>query len=121
MLDNKKIYFWQLTFIFGLITFLALIYSYGNDQGNQSQMMSDTMGELMGMHLNNVTVSDLISQQEQMDTMAQSQSQAQDMSSHHSGTNSFVSAVHLLAIATIVILLPFIIAGTVFLAIIWLK
>ena len=118
MLDKKKIHFWQLTFIFGLITFLALIYSYGNDQGNQSQMMGDTMGEMMGMHLNNVTVSDLIAQEGQMDTTAQSQ--VQDMSSHHSETNSFVNAVHLLAIATIVILLPFIIAGTVFLAIIWL-
>lgn len=118
MLDKKKIHFWQLAFIFGLITFLALTYAYGNDQGNQSQMMSDTMGEMMGMHLNNVTVSDLIAQQ---DTMTQSQSQVQDMSSHHSETNSFVSAVHLLSIATIVILLPFIIAGTVFLAIIWLK
>ena len=119
MRDKKKIHFWQLTFIFGLITFLALTYAYENDRGNQSQMMSGTMGEMMGMHLNNVTVSDLIAQQEQIDTMAQSQ--AQDMSSHHSGTNSFVSAIHLLAIATIVILLPFIIAGTVFLAIIWLK
>lgn len=120
MLDKKKIHFWQLAIIFGSITILALINSYINYQGGQAESMGDTMAKMMGMHLENVTVSDLISRQEQVEASAQN-TDAQDMSSHHSGTNSYTNAVHLLAIATIVILLPFIIAGTVFLAIIWLE
>ena len=121
MLDKKKMHFWQLTIIFGSITLLALIYSYINYQGNQAEMMADSMAKMMGMHLDNVAVSDLISRQEDVAASAQNLTSEQDMSSHHSETNSYTNAIHLIATATIVILLPFIIAGTVFLAIIWLE
>lgn len=120
MLDKKKIHFWQLTFVFASITILALAYSYGSYNGNQSQMMSTSMGQMMGMHLNNITVRELITQQEQVD-LNQNQTQTSEHSSHHSGMNNFITIIHFLSIAIIVMLLPFIMGGSVFLAIVWLK
>lgn len=119
MLDKKKIHFWQLAFIFGSITIITLAISYGSFQGNVSQIMSGSMGGMMQMHLEDVTVRDLIVKQEQMESTQLQTSQ--DHSSHHGETNSFLSAVYFLTTATIVVLLPFILAGTIFLTIIWLK
>lgn len=119
MPGNKKINFWRLAFVFSAITILALVVSYGSYRGDQSMMMSGTMGDMMQMHLGEVTIQDLITQQEQAEV--QYQTQTQDHSSHHGEGNSYIAAVHFLTTATIVLLLPFIVAGSVFLAIIWLK
>jgi len=121
MLDKKKIHFWQLVLIFGAITILALAVSYGYGYRKQASMMTQSMGNMMGsMHLRNITIGDLVKQQEQME-MVQGQNQSQNHSSHHGESNSFLKTAHYLTTATIIILLPFIVAGTVFLAIIWIR
>jgi hypothetical protein len=80
-------------------------------------MMEQSMGSMMQMHLENVTVADLIKPNEQMNV-----SQGGDsIAGHHEAEYGFLQIMHFLTTATIVILLPFIIAGTVFLGIIWLK
>lgn len=120
-MDKRKLNFWQLSIIFGAITIIALAVSYGYGYKKQASMMNKSMGNMMSsMHLRNVTIYDLINRQEQMEAL-QGQNQSQNHSSHHSESNSFLKVTHYLTTATMVILLPFIIAGAVFLAIIWLK
>lgn len=118
-MPNKKTHhFWQLVLIFGAITVLALAASYGYSRTQQAGMMGSSMGNMMSsMHLRNITVNDLIRQQEQVETATGQDS----MASHHGEGNGFLKATHTLTTATIIILLPFIIAGTVFLTIIWIK
>ncbi|KNY28064.1 hypothetical protein [Pseudobacteroides cellulosolvens] len=120
-MDKKKLRFWRLAITFVEITILALIVSYGYGYRKQASMMNKTMGNMMSsMHLGNITLSDMIKEQEQIEGL-QEQNQSQSHNSHHSQSDSFLTATHYLTTATIVILLPFIIAGSVFLAIIWLK
>ncbi|MCX8131823.1 MAG: hypothetical protein N3I35_17220 [Clostridia bacterium] len=118
MPDRKKLYFWRLALIFGAITVLALAVSFGFNREREAGMMDTSMGNMMSsMHLKNITVSDLIKQQEKMESVTGQDS----MAGHHSGVSSFLNSAHYLTTATIIILLPFIVAGTIFLAIIWLK
>ncbi|MFZ5986452.1 MAG: hypothetical protein ACOYWZ_04910 [Bacillota bacterium] len=121
MLDKKKLHFWQLVIIFGALTILSLSVSYGFGYRKQTSMMNESMGGMMrSMHLRNITIGDLIKQQEHAEVVL-GQKQSQNHNSHHGQSYSFLRAVHYLTTATIVILLPFITAGTIFLAIIWLK
>lgn len=118
MLNKKKLHFWQLVLTFGAITVLALAASYGYNRTQQTNMMGLSMGNMMSsMHLKNITVNDLIRQQEQVEAATGQDS----MASHHNNGNGFLKTIHILTTASIIILLPFIVAGTVFLAIIWIK
>jgi hypothetical protein len=75
------------------------------------------MGNMMSsMQLKNVTLNDLLNGQQQ-DNM----SMGSDMSSHHENGSDFMKVSNELTTGTIVVLLPFIIAGAIFLAIIWIK
>lgn len=119
MLDKKKRNFLILVFIFASITMIKLTYDWQFNSNSSESMMTDSMGNMMSsMHLQNITMEDLIRQQEQMDnTMTVND----EHSNHHSGGNGFMTAIHKLTTGTIVILLPFIIAGTIFLTIVWFK
>lgn len=82
-------------------------------------MMDQSMGSMMSsMHLQEVTLNDLIRQEEQVETPA---ADGDEHSGHHSETGGFLETTNKLTTGTIIILLPFIIAGTVFLAIIWFR
>lgn len=118
-MNKKKLPFIQLAAIFGLVTLMTLLYSWGSTPSTSPNggMMEQSMGDMMEMHLENVTVADLVKQKEQVEVSQGVDSQA----SHHETQYGFLKIMHYLTTATIVILLPFIIAGTVFLGIIWLK
>ncbi|MCX7923088.1 MAG: hypothetical protein N3B21_13920 [Clostridia bacterium] len=121
MPDKRKLHFWQLVFVFGAITILALAANYGYGSMKQPGMMNDTMGSMMGlMHLKNITVSDLVKQQERLESI-QGQAQTQNHSNHHATSGSFLKTAHYLTTAAVILLLPFIIAGSIFLAIVWIK
>jgi hypothetical protein len=78
-------------------------------------MMNDSMGNMMtSMHLGNVSINGLIYQEE-------SQEAATGMNSHHSAEDSELNRIHYFTTLSIIILLPFIVAGTAFLSIVWLK
>jgi hypothetical protein len=78
-------------------------------------MMNDSMGNMMSsMHLGNVNISDLLYQEERQEA-------ATGMSSHHSEEDSELKRIHYFTTLSIIILLPFIVAGTAFLSIVWLK
>ncbi len=118
-MNKKKLPFIQLAAIFGLITLIALFYSWGSSPNTMSSpsMMEQSMGSMMKMHLENVTVAELVKQKQPV----QAAQVGDDAASHHNEQYSFLKIMHFLTTATIVILLPFIIAGAVFLGIIWLR
>ena len=116
MRDKKKLHFITLILVFGVISLLTLMNEWSKPQSMQANtMMSDSMGNMMtSMHLQNVSINDLLYQEE-------SREAASGMSSHHSAEDSEIKKIHYFTTFSIVILLPFIVAGTVFLSIIWLK
>lgn len=117
-MPKNKLPFWQLSLIFGVITLLATGISYGYriETNMMSQMMGSTMGNMMGsMHAENITIPDLIRQEQMMETATV---QSQDHESHHQDSGS-LKTTHYLTTITIVVLLPLILASTVFLTIIW--
>jgi hypothetical protein len=120
MLSKKKHHFLQLAVVFSSITVLALLSAWGFQtyEEKSSGMMGQSMGNMMSsMHAGNANLSDLLVQQESVESMNNSQS---GMESHHE-VSSAMKTAHYFTTAIIVILLPFILAGTVFLAVVWLK
>ncbi|WP_070000010.1 hypothetical protein [Cellulosilyticum sp. I15G10I2] len=119
-MNKKKLPFIQLAVIFGSITLMVLLYSWASspNTASNSSMMEQSMGNMMKMHLKNVTVADLVKPQNGQIEISQG---GNSIAGHHNAQYGFLKTMHYLTTATIVILLPFIIAGTVFLGIIWLK
>lgn len=115
MISKKKLHFLQLAFVFTAITICTLLYDWSNNMNlsNSMSMMSQSMGNMMSsMHLKNTQLSDLISYKEQ---------EQSNMSMSHEPKEGYIKEIHYITTIVIVILLPFIIGGTVFLAITWIK
>jgi len=116
MLDKKKHHFFQLVIIFASITIISLLSAWGYRSNSETSMgmMGQSMGKMMSsMHAGNASLSDLFVQQESMEM-------ASGMESHHQADKK-MKTTHLFTTAIIVILLPFIIAGVVFLTVMWIK
>jgi hypothetical protein len=78
-------------------------------------MMDQSMGNMMGQnHLKEITIRDLILREEQSET-----TQTDEHAQHHSSEGSPLSALYRITTLTIAVLIPFILAGTIFLMIIW--
>ena len=117
MIDKKKQHFISLFLIFGVIVLFTLMNEWSKPQPLEaaSSMMNDSMGNMMSsMHLGNVSIDDLLYQEA-------SQEEATESSSHHSAEDSELNRIHYFTTLSIIILLPFIVAGTTFLSIVWLK
>lgn len=117
MIDKKKLHFIRLSLIFGVIILLTLMNEWSKPQPSEAAagMMNDSMGNMMSsMHLRGANINDLLYQEE-------SQEAATGMSSHHSAEDSELNRIHYFTTLSIIILLPFIVAGTAFLSIVWLK
>lgn len=116
---KKKMPFIRLSIAFLLIITAAIFYSWGYNDVNKSDagmMMDQSMGEMMGEnHLKDITIRDLIRQEENNDTEQSSDNQAE----HHDTGVNLLTMLHRITTITIVALIPFIIAGTIFLMIIW--
>ncbi|SDD66464.1 hypothetical protein [Sporomusa acidovorans] len=109
---NAKKHFWQLAFGFLLLVVLALMSAW-NEQRTQAGMMAQMMGGSMGdmmrmMHASNITLADLLTWKSEVG-MTQGAKQA----------GSFLMWVHTVTTNTIFLLVPVILAGTVFLLIVW--
>lgn len=123
MIDKKKLHFFRLCIIFGIITIFALLNEWSKPQSWQANnsMMSGSMGSMMSsMHLSNITLDDLIVQKEAQEAPVNAGSN-DSTSSHHNAKDSELGRAHYFTTLSIVVLLPFIVAGTMFLAIVWLK
>lgn len=80
---------------------------------NSMSMMGQSMGNMMSsMNLKNAKLSDLVSNKKKEET---------NMSMSHEPKEGYIKDIHYITTIVIVILFPFTIAGSVFLAIVWLK
>ena len=117
MLDKKKHHFLQLAVIFGSVTVISLLSAWGyrSEAEASMSMMGQSMGKMMSsMHAPNITVRDLLVQEEKTEA-------ATGMESHHNSQDEYLKNSYYITTASIIILLPFIIAGSVFLCVVWLK
>lgn len=120
MLDKKKHHYLQLVIVFTAVTIISLMSAWGHRSNTETsmdmmgQMMGQSMGKMMSsMHASNISLSSLFQQQEKMEM-------ASGMESHHQAGNK-IKTTHFITTAVIVILLPFVLAGAVFLTVMWIK
>lgn len=114
---KKKRPFIRLSIVFLLLILASLFYSWGyHKTGKESSMMMDvSMGDMMGEnHLKEITIQDLIVQEEKSEAI-----QTEDSMASHHDSGGLMQSIHKITTITIVALLPFIIAGTIFLVIVW--
>lgn len=115
MFDKKKLHFWRLAFIFTGITIVILFMLWSSPQQGKAAMMGGTMGSMMkSMHVSNIRIYDLLSKPDHTELMNQ-------MNQQHRGQAPIIYKLSFITTALIFILLPFIIGGTIILALVWFK
>jgi t-SNARE complex subunit (syntaxin) len=121
LLSKKKLHFYQLCFISICVVIVTLLINWGYFKAEEKSksMMTNSMGGMMSsMHLKNIKLSDLfIAENENKD------STSSNINSNKSNEMaiSYKKEIHYVSTIIIIVLLPFIIAGTVFLTIVWIK
>lgn len=121
MFDKKKLNFWRLAVIFMGFTGITLIALWLSPQENKASMMTESMATMSSMHLENVTIYDLIgSTESDMGEATASQTQTNDSSEHHEEAST-VKTMGIITTVIIFALIPLILFGTVILAIVWIK
>lgn len=115
MFNSKKLNFWRLSFIFIGITVLILFMLWSSPQASKATMMNTSMGNMMkSMHVSNIKIYDLFAQSNHGEQMA-------GMSQMHSNQAPIIYKLSFITTSLIFILLPFIIGGTIILALVWFK
>ena len=115
MFDKKKLNFWRLSFIFIGITVLILFMLWSSPQASKATMMNSSMGNMMkSMHVSNIKIYDLFGQSEHAKQM-------NEVNQMHSNQAPIIYKLSFVTTSLIFILLPFIIGGTIILAIVWFK
>lgn len=116
MFDKKKVNFWRLSLIFTGLAITVLLLLWNSPQENKASMMGNSMGNMMKqMHIpSNITVYDLLNQGEQQSGMGQ-------MHSQHGGQSPAIFKLNFISTGLIFLLLPFILGGAVYLAIVWIR
>lgn len=115
MRNPKKLHFWRLTFIFGALTIITLFFLWSAPEARKVEMMTTSMGNMaQSMHVSNITLYDLFREEEGKEQMAQ-------MHSHHQAQAPIIWNLSFLTTGLIFLLLPFIIGGSIILAILWIK
>lgn len=123
MMDKKKLAFWRLAAVFGSIAILMLFFLWNSPNAPKSEvqsgMMASSMGNMMkSKNLKNITIYDLFGGETMNDRMA---SMSMSTMSHSDNMDVIKYKVGFWGTIMIFLLLPFIIGGTVILAIIWMK
>lgn len=115
MFDKKKKNFWLLAIIFIAITITILFSLWNSPQASQrAAMMNTSMGNMMkSMHLSNLKIYDLFNQEIEQ--------QISEAENHHATQASVIYQLNFISTAVIFFLLPFIIGGTILLAIVWVR
>jgi hypothetical protein len=122
MFDKKKLNFWRLAVIFMGLTVVTLIALWLSPQEKKATMMTESMANMSSMHLENVTIYDLIgSSDADMSSSSAPPMQTGEESVHHEEETSSVKLMGIITTIIIFALLPLIIFGTIILAIVWIK
>ncbi|MCL6606357.1 MAG: hypothetical protein K6T94_26110 [Paenibacillus sp.] len=118
MFNKQKKPFWQLCSVFAVIVGLVLAISWGNRTENVAQMNHSMANMMRDEHLGNATVQDLFSSE--TSDSAEVATDNGEHTGHHSQEGKLYT-MHIITTAMLVLSLPIILAGTVFLAIVWPK
>lgn len=114
------LHFYQLSFIFTSIVIISLLYNWGyigNSKKSES-MMTQSMGSMMSsMHLKNIKLSDLF----KVESQKINNNSANNSTSHHEVNNSYKKDIYYITTIIIIVLTPFIVAGAIFLTIVWIR
>lgn len=121
MLDKKKLNFWRLAVIFMGFTIITLTALWLSPQENKATMMNESMANMASMHLENITIYDLVGSSDTDVSSSDSATTQTDSSQHHEGETSGVEALGIITTIIIFALLPLLICGTIILAIVWIK
>jgi hypothetical protein len=122
MFDKKKLNFWRLAVIFSGFTVITLIALYLSPQEKKASMMNESMANMASMHLEDITIYDLIgSPNTDMSSGGAAQSATKTGEEHHEDGTSSVMVAGIISTVIIFTLLPLLICGTVILAIVWIK
>lgn len=115
MFDKKKINFWRLALLYMGATILILFFLWSSPYKPNSQMMASSMGNMMkAMHLSNITIYDFMGNEK-------AEQSTTEVASHHNDESSPVYKMGIMTTSIIFLLLPFVIGGTIILAIVWIK
>lgn len=124
MFDKKKLNFWRLAVIFLGFTVITLISLYMSPQEKKASMMDESMANMASMHLENITIYDLVNSSDS-ETGSQDYGTAvqrtSNASQHHEDEASAVRTMGIVTTIIIFTLLPLLICGTIILAIVWIK
>lgn len=114
-MNPAKLHFWQMTAVFVLLVIVTVGLQWYTYQAEEQQMMTQMMGQSMGemmrmMHASNVTTAQLLTwRSEKRGSTGSRQTEATELMEWMSGFTT----------GAIFLLLPFIMAGTAFLLIVW--
>lgn len=123
MFDKKKLNFWRLSIIFAGFTAITLVSLWLAPQAEKATMMNTSMANMASMHLENVTIYDLVGSSD-TDTSTDNTSMVSQSQSNDSSLNTVSNSTWTLGILTTIIifsLIPLIILGSIILAIVWIK
>lgn len=118
MFKKQKMPFWQLTAVFTVITVLVVALSWGNSTENAAQMDASMADMMSNESLATATIPDLFTY-EGMAAVG-----TEDGSSQHEGHHEQrgkLYTIHIVTTALLLLTMPLIIAGAVFLMIVWPK
>lgn len=114
VLERKKHNFFKLSVVFCALVILGLLYNWGYYQENEAHMMDESMGSMMrSMHGEAVNLGELL-------RIGEAIEYGTGKDEHHD-SDSFIAWSFNISTALMVVILPFIIAGSIFLAIVWFK
>ncbi|MFD1774781.1 hypothetical protein [Paenibacillus rhizophilus] len=118
MFNKQKRPFWQLSSVFAIIVILVLALSWSNKAENAAQMDASMADMMSNETLGYATVPDLFT----LGTMdSPEESSGNGEHAGHHDQEGKLYAMHLITTALLVFTLPIIIAGALFLAIVWPK
>ena len=118
MAKSKKQNFWLLVIVFVGITIVALQIEWNSPRDPEATMMNKSMGNMMKQeHLSNVTLRQLLAYNLPENMMGQSSGH----SNHHGEADQMLFGINRVTTLVIFALIPLILGGTVFLAVIWIK
>lgn len=123
MFDKKKLNFWRLTVIFLGFIAITLASLWLSPQGKQASMMQESMANMSKMHLENVTIYDLVGSSDSDSGSSDSAIQTTSDNDTHQQEDGTTGIQTLGMITTIIIftLIPLLLCGIIILAIVWIK
>lgn len=125
MFKKQKKPFWQLCIVFSVMAVLVLAISWAYPSENRASMDHSMAGMMKDEHLNQATIGDLFTlgtgeDQQRIVTVTPRTGDSAGHNGHHPQEGKLYT-MHLIMTGLLVFSLPIILAGAVFLTIVWPK